>query len=487
MKKIFYSTNELDKRAISLGLSELVLQENAAGAVAKCVKEQFKGRKVLGFCGGGNNGADALAVLRMLNGEYECVAVLTSTKLNENAKTQLNIAKNAGVRVFELGEFLEFQSENFGIPKAGIPTLEFQNKNTSILEFQNELCVIDGIFGSGLSRALSAQMIELINKLNALNALKIAVDIPSGLDLRGVPLGTAFEADFTITMGALKLALFNDLAKDFVGKVITADLGLSNKVFCGEQKNDFLLEFQDLKLPYRTKQNVNKGSFGHAFIALGECAGAGKLCANAAFNIGAGKVSVVGKAGSLSAQIMKKSDFSGASAVAIGMGLGGAKHDLKSILPLPCVVDADMFWQSEVLSFAKSKKAVLTPHPKEFASLLKLAKMGDFSINEVLENKADLARRFSLEFGATLLLKGANTIIAQNGVLYICPLGSAKLAKGGSGDVLSGMIVGLLAQGYSPLNSAISAVLAQAKIALNYHKNDFSYTPNDMIKGIKCL
>ena len=148
MKKVFTSTGELDKRAVSLGLSELVLQENASAAVAKVVKERYKGALVLGFCGGGNNGADALAALRRLCGEYECVAVLVSDKLNNNATTQLKIAKSAGLKVIKAGEIDE-------------------NIASWISEaLKGSVCVIDGIFGAGFKGELNTKIATLIASLN---------------------------------------------------------------------------------------------------------------------------------------------------------------------------------------------------------------------------------------------------------------------------------------------------------------------------------
>ncbi len=463
MKKVFLETSEFDKNAVDMGLSELVLQENASNAVAKCVKKHFKGKRILAFCGGGNNGADALAVLRRLSGDYECVGILTSEFLNENSKIQAGIARKSGVKFSYLDDF------DFSI--------------------DDDICVIDGIFGSGLARPLSSEIIKLIEFLNKTKNLKIAVDIPSGLDKRGIPLPVALKCDYSVTMGALKLALFSDFAKDFVGKVICADLGLSSSVFCGERQSDFLLEMSDLSLPFRKKQNVNKGSFGHAFVAVGEMKGAGQICALSALNMGAGKVSAVGNSKKFSYEIMNKTSFKGADAISLGMGQGSTKLQIDEILGVNCayIVDADMFYNERVLEFAKRKNAVLTPHPKEFQSLLKIAEIGEYDLKEVCENKMELARKFSLEFSSTLLVKGANAIIANSGVLYINDKGSAKLAKGGSGDALSGIILALLAQGYEPLKAAICGSLAQAKIARKYHKNDYSYTPKDMIRGIKCL
>jgi NAD(P)H-hydrate repair Nnr-like enzyme with NAD(P)H-hydrate dehydratase domain len=146
-----------------------------------------------------------------------------------------------------------------------------------------------------------------------------------------------------------------------------------------------------------------------------------------------------------------------------------------------------MFGRGEVLNFASRADVVLTPHPKEFASLLNVAGLGKFEISEIVRRKFELARLFSQNFPATLVLKGANTIIARAGTLYVCPLGSNKLAVGGSGDVLAGIILAYLAQGFAPLSSAINGVIAHAKTAANYGGAAFSFTPKDMIGGLKWL
>lgn len=471
MKKIFLSSQELDKSAISSGLAELVLQENAARAVADEIKKRLKfGSKIAFLCGSGNNAADAIASARMLSGDYECVIFLLFDKLNQNASTQLNIAKNYGVSVLEKANFNQNYKENF-------------------INFN---CIVDGIFGSGFNRDLGEELCQIISAVNEIDAFKIAVDIPSGLDMSANPSPLCFRADLCVSMGALKLALYGDMAKDFVGEIVLANLGLSEQNFIKTaSQGDYLLEFADMCLPNRTQKNVNKGDFGHAFVVRGQMSGACLLASLAALNMGAGKVSIYNFDATMlancDAQIMQKSSFEGASAVACGMGLGDVNFNFNEILSLPCVIDADMFGRAEILSFAKSQKCVLTPHLKEFVSLLKFTGFGQIDIKQAQKEKFALAREFSLKFASTLVLKGANTIIAQNGRLYICALGTQKLAVGGSGDALAGIILALLAQNYTSLNAAITGVLAHAKTALNYDGNDFSFSPNDIIKGLKKL
>lgn len=465
MKRLYTNTAKFDKNAVDvLGFSELVLQENAARAVADLVRKELKiGTKILALCGKGNNASDAIAALRMLSGEYECGLVLLQKELNRNAQIQLNIAKNVGVNVLDLDSLSNFS------------------------EFD---CLVDGIFGSGFRGEMMPKIANIINLANAANCLKIAVDIPSGISENGaVAINGAFRADFTVCMGALKLGLYADAAKDLVGQIVQANLGLNESKFSFDD-SDFLVLLDDLILPSRDIENVNKGDFGHAFIACGDMSGAANIAARAALKMGAGRVSIVNltqNSINIDPQIMLKSSFNGADAVAFGMGLGEVEFDFMNLLKKPCVVDADAFYKPWICEFARSNKAILTPHPKEFSSLLKICEIGEFDVGQIQNNRFELARKFSSKFFATLILKGANPIIAQNGVLYIAPQGNAKLAVGGSGDALAGIILAYLAGGFSPLNSAINGVLAHQKSAQIYKGNSYSYTPNDIIEGLKWL
>ncbi|MDQ7043381.1 MAG: ADP/ATP-dependent (S)-NAD(P)H-hydrate dehydratase, partial [Sulfurimonas sp.] len=152
---------------------------------------------------------------------------------------------------------------------------------------------------------------------------------------------------------------------------------------------------------------------------------------------------------------------------------------------LPLILDADILAMPTILKLLKRDKLVLTPHPKEFLTLLKLTNLADISIDTLQAERFKYVELFVQKYkNVTLLLKGANVIIAQGEKTFVNPHGSAKLAKGGSGDVLSGLIGALLAQGYSPLNAAIGASLAHTTLAKNYTGTDFSLTPDDLINGI---
>ena len=464
MKNLYLDTRVLDERAgEKFDLSEELLMENAAAAIANFIRKKFKkGVRVLGICGGGNNGADVLCALRMLEGEFECEFILASKNLKPLATKQLERAKFAGVR-------------------------ESKDAESSL---NSAKCVIDGLFGSGLNRNLDEKHIELISKINASPAYIIACDLPSGLSSEGKVLGVCVKADATITMGGRKLGLYSDVAKDYAGKIKVATLGISTQNY--ECESDYhLLEKCDLMLPNRKKQCVNKGDFGHAFIISGERIGASKLCAKAAFAFGAGLVSVIGEQSlNLPTHIMQASKISEKmNAGALGMGLGkrGVEGlDVEILKNKKLVLDADIFYSPKVLDLL-SENCVLTPHPKEFCSLLKICKIADIDVQTLQENRHAYARTWSEKFKAVLVLKGANTIIAKDGQIYVMPYGKSALAKGGSGDVLSGLVLALLAQGYEPLNAAISATLAHALSLRNFDKNSYALEPTDIIKGVKCL
>ncbi|OSQ25205.1 bifunctional ADP-dependent NAD(P)H-hydrate dehydratase/NAD(P)H-hydrate epimerase [Campylobacter concisus] len=464
MKNLYLDARILDERAgEKFDLSEEILMENAAAAAANFIRKKFKkGMKVLGICGSGNNGADVLCALRMLEGEFECEFILASQNLKLLASKQLERAKLANVR-------------------------ESHDIDISLKEAD---CVIDGLFGSGLNRNLDKNHIEFISKINKSAAYTIACDMPSGLSSDGKVLGACVKADITITMGARKLGLYSDTAKDFVGKIKVADLGISTQNY--ECESDYhLLEKCDLVLPNRKNECVNKGNFGHAFIMSGEHIGASKLCAKAAFAFGTGLVSVIGEQGlNLPTHIMqtsKISDKMNAGAVGMGLGKKGVEElDAQILKGKKLVLDADIFYSAKVLDLL-NENCVLTPHPKEFCSLLKLCNIADIDIKTLQENRFVYAKSWSEKFKAVLVLKGANTIVAKDGEIYIMPYGKNTLAKGGSGDVLSGLVLALLAQGYEPLDAAISATLAHALSLKNFKKNSYALSPTDIIKGVKCL
>ncbi|MFB1032511.1 MAG: NAD(P)H-hydrate epimerase, partial [Aliarcobacter cryaerophilus] len=431
MKKIFDEVRSLDKRAIEeFHLTEDILMENASLGLKNYITKKFKkNSSILIVCGSGNNGADGISLARLLQKKFEVSLYLMNEPKTEIGKLQLKRAKSINVN--------------------------FVNKI-----FQADV-VVDCLFGTGLNKELDEDSVSLINSLNNLNSFKIACDIPSGINSLGQITQTAFKADITITMGALKTALLTDIAKDFVGKIKVANLGLPENIFQIET-NKYLLQKSDLKLPLRDIQNSHKGTFGHVNIVSGEKIGASIIASDASFAFGAGLVTIFSQnEKNIPFHIMQsKSVSENCTAIALGMGLGEFESlKLEEILQLniPKVLDADIFYNPLIVKYL-DENVVLTPHPKEFISLLKLTNIADISIEELQDNRFLYVEKFCKIYPkVTLLLKGANVIISKNDKIYVNIFGSSKLSKGGSGDVLSGLIASLLAQGYTSLEAAINA------------------------------
>jgi len=466
MQKVFQSCYPLDKRCYEqYGLSEEILMENAARGMAEYIKVHFEvGSSVLIVAGSGNNGADGMVLARQLNGLYDVRLFVMFGAHSPMAQVQLARTQKSGVKVV-----------------------------TTISEAD---VIVDAIYGAGLNRDLDESTIAYITKLNTYKGFKIACDIPTGINEKGLLSPIAFKADVTITMGAYKESLYLDASKDYIGEVIRVNLGIEPEYY--EQESDtFVLEESDISLPLRNIQNSHKGSFGHVAIFCGDKEGAGVMAGMASARFGAGLTTLVvyEKVSSppylMQATVVPKN----VSALAIGMGLGEtfeASFLQKSVIEssLPVVLDADALSSQTLLSILeqKDREIVLTPHPKEFASLWKILTQEELSISQVQSRRFEMVRRFNARYPhVTLLLKGANILIMQKERLYINPLGCAKLSKGGSGDVLSGLIVSLLAQGYTGIEAAIQASLALVLGANRYNGASYAMLPTDIIKQISLL
>ncbi|WP_187881369.1 NAD(P)H-hydrate dehydratase [Helicobacter pylori] len=464
MLSVYEKVDTLDKRAIEeLFLSEDILMENAAMALERAVLQNASlGAKVIILCGSGDNGGDGYALARRLVGRFKMLVFEMKLAKSPMCQLQKERAKKAG---------------------AVIKTWEDNHKD---LECD---VLIDCVVGS----AFKGELEPFLNfeSLSQKARFKIACDIPSGIDSKGRVDKRAFKADTTISMGAIKSCLLSDKAKDYVGELKVGHLGVFNPIY--EIPTDtFLLEKSDLKLPLRDKKNAHKGDYGHAHVLLGKHSGAGLLSALSALSFGSGVVSIQALECEITSnnkplELVFCENFPNfLSAFALGMGLENIPKDFKKWLELaPCVLDAGVFYHKEVLQ-ALEKEVILTPHPKEFLSLLKLVGI-NISMLELLDNKLEIARDFSQKYPkVVLLLKGANTLIAHQGRTFINNLGSVALAKAGSGDVLAGLILSLLSQNYTPLDAAINASLAHALAGLEF-KNNYALTPLDLIEKIKRL
>ncbi|AEE69648.1 YjeF domain protein [Helicobacter pylori 83] len=464
MLSVYEKVNALDKRALEkFNLSEDILMENAAMALERAVLQNASlGAKVIILCGSGDNGGDGYALARRLVGRFKTLVFEMKPAKSPMCQLQKERAKKVGVVI-----------------KA------WEEKNEDLECDALIDCVIGSHFKGELEPFLNFE------SLSQKARFKIACDIPSGIDSKGRVDKGAFKAHMTISMGAIKSCLLSDRAKDYIGELKVGHLGVFNQIY--EIPTDtFLLEKSDLKLPLRDKKNAHKGNYGQAHILLGKHSGAGLLSALSALSFGSGVVSVQALECEITSsnkplELVFCENFpSPLSAFALGMGLEGFPKDFNKWLELaPCVLDAGVFYHKEVLQ-ALEKEVVLTPHPKEFLSLLKLVGI-NISMLELLNNKLEIARDFSQKYPkVVLLLKGANTLIAHQGQVFINILGSVALAKAGSGDVLAGLILSLLSQNYTPLDATINASLAHAIASLEF-KNNYALTPLDLIEKIKRL
>ncbi|QIR75835.1 NAD(P)H-hydrate dehydratase [Sulfurospirillum diekertiae] len=465
MQYVYEETASLDERCYTtFGLTPEILMEHAGSALARAVKKKLTCKKsALFICGMGNNGADGIVAARLLHGAYNISIYLPFELKSALAKRQLERAKKVGVVIVD--------------------------------ELINADIYVDALFGAGLNRPLDTFTCKLLETLNTRKGYKIACDIPSGI-LSNLTLSSViFQANETITMGALKLGLLNDNVKDAVGDIKVAKLGVSRSQY--ETLSPlFLLRKSDLKLPIRVKKNANKGTFGHAAIVQGSKEGAARLAGMGAFHFGAGLVTLIGeKPKKLPLYLMNSETLpKNANVIVAGMGLEMPFDEiaLKTLLlsnDLPLVIDASLSHHPLIVEIIASQKpVVLTPHPKEFSAILELTCKEHISVEMIQANRFEHAKRFSLAFPhVVLVLKGANTIIAHNGELFINTYGTQALAKGGSGDVMSGMIGALIAQGYSPKDAAINGSLAHALVSRAFTCNNFALTPVDICKGLKWL
>jgi len=451
MQNLFDEVSTLDTRCYKkFALSEDILMEHAANGMATHIRVKFsKHSKILVVCGGGNNGADGIALARLLHLDYDVSIFYAKKPKSKMALLQVKRVKSIGVK------------ESKKLYKCDV--------------------LVDAIVGTGFNGEFNNKIKNIIDKMNNIDAYKIACDVPSGYK---------FKADTTLTMGALKKKMFLDSSKEYVGEIVVLDLGVSRDVY--ELKSNWkLLDIDDLNLPKRNKKNSHKGSYGHLAIASGDKRGASIISALSALKFGTGLVSLVSSKNIQIPHIIMHSDIvpKTATALALGMGLGNGFNDIEVEKFLDnefsVIADADIFYMSIILKILKRKDVVITPHPKEFTSLLKITKIADINIKELQENRFKYVEIFCKKFpNITIILKGANVIVAKGDEFFINPHGTSMLAKAGSGDVLSGLIGALLAQGNKPLNAAINASLAHVKLALNYNGANFSLTPDDLIDEI---
>ncbi|MBF0589809.1 MAG: NAD(P)H-hydrate dehydratase [Magnetococcales bacterium] len=461
---------QADRRTIDeLGLPGIVLMENAGAGVVRTLTEKMPNlgqRRVMVLAGGGNNGGDGFMVARsflLAGGRSMVVLFGRGGELKGDAKTNHDIYQKLGGRIIEIageGDLADFRRW-----------------------MAHSAVVVDAVFGTGLTRPVTGHMAQVFEMVNQWSIPVMAVDIPSGVNAdNGQALGAAIKADWTVTFAAEKIGHRMHPGAALCGEVHCVPIGIPSDYI--EQTNHKVSRNlpDDLALPERSS-TAHKGTFGHLMAVAGSVgkSGAAVLTALGGHRVGAGLVTVASPAsvqGLIAAQLIESmtyplpDDVAGnelgvgaaealrasgvtptATVVGPGLGVGDGARELVATLAAfcktPLVLDADAL---NVLSMARERMVelfetadaprVLTPHPGEMARLL------DRAAAAIQGDRLEYAREAANGWGVWLVLKGAGTVIAApDGRAWINDTGNAGLAAGGSGDLLTGMIGGFLAQG----------------------------------------
>ena len=500
MKKIDDYTVE------TVGIPAMELMERAAGAVVEVMESKItREARILAVCGPGNNGGDGVAAARLLMGKgYHAAILLTG---------------NSGKRSRQMEEQLQLAEE------VGVPV-----ENTNKLAEYN--IIIDAVFGVGLSKPVSGEYEEIIQRINELDNYVYSVDIPSGVSSDGGRIrNAAVKANETVTFGFQKIGLLLYPGADYAGRVTVADIGFPEVASNQVCLDTFYYEAEDLaRIPVR-KNHSHKGTYGKVLILAGSkgMAGAAYLSARAAYRSGAGLVKVVtaecnriilqtgipealfasydedGRSGEeLREQLL--ADIKWASAIVAGPGLGispVSRSLLETVLQnaqVPVIVDADGInliaeeldhrmgsggysrqKRMELLGELVSGRIIFTPHLLEFSRLL------GCTLTEVTDHLMETVREISYNGKSVYAVKDARTIVACGHKFYVNISGNHGMATGGSGDVLTGIIAALAAQGMEPYEAACLGVYLHglAGDAAAKEKGAYSMMAGDIAASIE--
>lgn len=472
-----------EDNAVNCGIFSYAELMKKAGDTAACeIAKRYNiiGKKICIICGNGNNGGDGLVIAANLKSRGADVCLLAPIGL-PSTDTALN-----------------FRSCINGIK--------------IIYDFCGDFdIVVDALFGIGFNRFLSEKISQLIEKINLYDCVKIAVDVPSGVFCDGGEVKTAFKADITLTFSAYKPCQLLPPANEFCGETVVLDIGLPIE-------NYAYLTIDEPKRVKRSKFS-HKGTYGTAMLVCGSygMCGAEILSARAALRSGVGLVKAlvcdknysaftstvpeavtipVDTAPNGAMQVYDRtllSSLSSSDALLIGCGLGRSEQTNDLVLrtlektQIPTVVDADgINAVSGCINIIRKVNApiILTPHPAEMARLC------NTTVDVIESNRVKFAKKFAVDNNCYLVLKGTNTIVATpNGRIFFNTTGNDGLATGGSGDVLSGMIVSRLAQGYNVLDAILNSVWLHGKTAdvLAEKMPTRAILPTDIIEGLKII
>lgn len=466
MKRILsgIQMKQCDAAQISAGTPSYILMERAAQAIQKEIyRLRWENKKILAVCGAGNNGGDGLIAARLLHLDGADVSVYFAGEIarcTPETKQAYTDAVESGVSFIGKPVW-----ESYGL-------------------------ILDALFGIGLSRAPEGVFEQVIRKINHSSAKVLSVDIPSGIDAdTGDMPGVAVQADVTVSMAAYKRGHVLGKGVERSGKVICVDIGIGTDLFDtaeGQEFPAYVIEERELSLIPKRKKDANKGTFGRVLViggSRGMC-GAAYLCAKAAYRSGAGLVEiftceenrqplqillpeaiVTAYTDDVPEPSLLASALARASIVVIGPGLGQGsaarmlvRETFRKVqVPLICDADALNVCARESLAYPSDVPVIVTPHPGEFS------RMTGQSIEAIAADPQVSAVHYARENGVVCVLKFARTVITDGNALFVNMSGSPALSKGGSGDVLCGVIAGMLCSGLSPVGAASIGVYIHGK------------------------
>ncbi|OJU15295.1 MAG: hypothetical protein BGN88_15510 [Clostridiales bacterium 43-6] len=492
---------EIENKAAELGMSHQRMMENAGSAAAGFIRKNMDIRKkrIAVLCGNGNNGGDGFVVARKLfENDGEVTVILADGLPRTETATENLIA----------------------VRERDIPIVDYAGEpGKAVLHIKTADVIVDALYGIGFHGRAEGSAGQIIETVNRLKVPVFAVDMPSGGDCNtGAVEGACIRADYTLTFIGHKTGQVIFPAAEYVGDRILCDIGLPEEAYENMDYEAILIDFETVRSYFPKRQhNTNKGDYGKALIVAGSygMAGAAAIAARASVLSGAGlTVCALPKSidplvasglyepvyrplaetmdGILSNYTgsMLEDELQKADACLFGPGLGRSGeiavllHRLIERSEKPLVIDADgINAAAENIDIWKRKKAsvILTPHPGEMARLTGL------TIEEVQANRLKLAGDFACEHGVTVVLKGAGTVIAlPDGKRYINTTGNPGMATGGTGDMLSGMMVSFLAQGMDTEHAAVAAVYLHglAGDMAAQRCSQHSLTPTEMLNEL---
>lgn len=478
----------IDKYTIDeIGISSLVLMENAANEVAN--KIISLGDRFIIFCGNGNNGGDGLVIARklILEDKDVCIVIVSKNeRYSEDFIVNMNILKKL--------------TNNFIYIK-GVEDINFLKEVSN-----NYKIAVDCIFGVGLNRVLEDFYIGLINYINKKWDLIVSVDVPSGLNSdSGEIMGTSIVANTTYTFEVIKKGFIEYKALKYLGNVEVLKIGIPDYVKKINSEKVYILNKEDYgKLLKKREVYGHKGKYGRVAILAGSkgYTGAAYISTEACVKAGAGLTTLVTTKyvqDSLSSKLVEAMTtnieewddlitlFKKTNVIAIGPGIDKESQykdvfiELVKYKDKEFVIDAGAFNiiknNMEIINEIK-ERAIFTPHPAEMARLI------DNTVEYVEENRIDVAKQFAKENNVIVLLKGYNTIITDGDNVYINSTGNSKMASGGMGDCLTGIISALLAQGHSPINSALVGAYVHGLAGEIASEEKYSVVVSDVIENI---